>query len=106
MFIDEQIGLDITTSIQQRAWLLKNDTKSTFFIRLTETESTDFGIACQVELKKEKNGINSYGYCFLVAFWYVETKKYLFWSTEIFCWVEFNLKFDPIFHFREFTLFL
>ena len=57
MFIDEQIGLDITTSIQQRAWLLKNDTKSTFFIRLTETESTDFGIACQVELKKEKMGL-------------------------------------------------
>ena len=25
---------------------------------------------------------------------------------EIFCWVEFYLKFDPIFHFREFTLFL
>ena len=33
-------------------------------------------------------------------------EKYFFWSTEIFCWVEFNLKFDPIFHFREFTFFL
>ena len=33
-------------------------------------------------------------------------EKYFFWSTEIFCWVEFYLKFDPIFHFREFTLFL
>ena len=33
-------------------------------------------------------------------------EKNFFWSTEIFCWVEFYLKFDPIFHFREFTLFL
>ena len=49
MIIDEQIGLDITTNeyiYSKEHGCLKNDTKSTFFIRLTETESTDFGIAC------------------------------------------------------------
>ena len=33
-------------------------------------------------------------------------KKYFFWSMEDFCWVEFDSKFDPLFHFCEFTFFL
>ena len=45
MFIDEQIGLDISTSIKQRTWLLKNDTKSTLSYPVDETESKDYGNA-------------------------------------------------------------
>ena len=34
-------------------------------------------------VEKSKNGINCYGYCFLVAFWYVETGKIFFLLNEL-----------------------
>ena len=40
---------------------------------------------------------------FWLSFGMKKQGKIFFWSTEFFCWVEFNLKFDLIFHFREFT---
>ena len=40
---------------------------------------------CSVgRVEKSKNGINSYGYCFLVAFWYVETRKNNFFGQRNF----------------------
>ena len=41
-------------------------------------------------VEKSKNGINSYGYCFLVAFWYVETRKNIFFGQRKF-FVGWNL---------------
>ena len=46
---------------------------------------------CSVgRVEKSKNGINSYGYCFLVAFWYVETRKNIFFGQRKF-FVGWNL---------------
>ena len=41
-------------------------------------------------VEKSKNGINSYGYCFLLAFWYVETGKNIFFGQRKF-FVGWNL---------------
>ena len=41
-------------------------------------------------VEKSKNGIYSYGYCFLVAFWYVETRKNIFFGQRKF-FVGWNL---------------
>ena len=49
------------------------------------------GVRCRVgRVEKSKNGINSYGYCFLVAFWYVETRKNIFFGQRKF-FVGWNL---------------
>ena len=58
-------------------------------------------------VEKSKNGSNSYGYCFLVAFWYVETRKNIFFGQRKF-FVGWNLtwNFTWFFIFCEFTLFL
>ena len=38
-------------------------------------------------VEKSKNGIKSYGYCFLDAFWYVETRKNIFFGQrKFFVW--------------------
>ena len=44
-------------------------------------------------VEKSKNGIQSCPKCFLGVFWYKLTGIFFFWSTKIFSWVEFHLKF-------------
>ena len=70
--------------------------------KLRMSMSLTLSFSGRVEKEKNTNEINSYGYCFLIGLWYVETRIYtFFWPTEIFCRVELNLKINPILLFFQ-----
>ena len=56
-----------------------------------DTDLSDVTLATEEgRVEKSKNEINSCGYCFLVAFWYVETRKNICFGQRKF-FVRWNL---------------